>query len=112
MRPYIRLNRLRLHAQVWAIGALTAVAQGTCAAETASWPARPPLSAACDAWERHIRELLDQHRLAAELNDAEFGTVLSLLYAANSHCTRGDTNAALATYSAIPIGPVQHGPLR
>jgi hypothetical protein len=55
---------------------------------------------------------MEQHRQATELNDTEFGRVMSLLYDANSHCSRGDTDAALATYSAIPIGPVRHRPLR
>jgi hypothetical protein len=101
-----------LHAQACAIVATAAVTQGAYGAETALWPSRPPPSAACAAWETHIRELVEQHRQATELNNTEFGNVLSLLYAANSLCTRGDPDAALATYSAIPIGPVRHRWLR
>lgn len=112
MGPHDRRNRCRLHAQACAIVAAVAVAQDAYGAETALWPSRPPASAACAAWESHIRELMEQHRWATELNDTEFGNVLSLLYTADSHCTRGDTDAALATYSAIPIGPVRHRPLR
>ncbi len=112
MRPHNRRNRCRLHAQACAIIATVIVAQGAYGAETALWPSRPPLLAACVAWEAHIREMIEQHRQATELNDTEFGHVLSLLYDANSHCARGDTEAALATYGAIPIGPVRHRPLR
>jgi|UPI0004B7079B hypothetical protein len=112
MRPYDRLKRCRLYAQVCAIVTAAFVAQGAYAIETAPWPSCPSLSAARAAWETHIRELMEQHRQATELNDTEFGNVLSLLYAANSHCFRGDTDAALATSSAIPLGPVRHRLLR
>ena len=64
------------------------------AAQTAQWPARPPLSAACDAWDFHIQDLLDQHRYSQQISDDEFGTALSLFYAAKSSCTLGNEGAA------------------
>ncbi|WP_147707273.1 hypothetical protein [Microvirga massiliensis] len=83
-----------------------------CAAQTLSWPARPPLSEACKAWEAHIGDLIEQHRQATDLSDAEFGHIISLFYTAQSYCALGRVDAALRLYDAIPIGRVRERPLR
>ena len=94
-----------------AAGLLMAALQPVHAEHTALWPARPPLRAACEAWERHVRDLLEQHRAASELDEAEFGTVLSQFYAARSYCDLGNPAAALAIYDTLPLRAVQR-PLR
>jgi hypothetical protein len=112
MRDHHLPIRISLCAPICAAGIAAAVALPTRAAETATWPARPSMSAACDAWDSHIQDLIEQHRLSTDLDDAEFGNALSLYYSAKSHCSLGDTQAALAIYDALPLAPVRQRPLR
>jgi hypothetical protein len=112
MRDQHRLNRLRMSARIYAACILTVVALPARGAETVTWPARPSQSAACDAWDSHVRDLIEQHRQSADLNDAEFGHAMALFYSAKSHCTLGNLDAALAIYDAFPLGPISHRPLR
>jgi hypothetical protein len=67
---------------------------------------RPSLSAACQAWNGHIAELIDQHRIAHELDDDQVHEIIQLLYAARSACSALRFEEGLAIYEAIPIGPV------
>ena len=104
--------RISLYAPICAAGIAAAVALPARAAETATWPARPSMSAACDAWDSHIQDLVEQHRRSTDLDDAEFGHAMSLYYSAKSHCSLGDPQAALAIYDALPLAPVRQRPLR
>jgi hypothetical protein len=104
--------RLHIRAQVYAVVLTAASAPVGYAGETATWPARPPLSAACEAWESHIRNLVEQNRHSADMDDAAFGDALALFYAARSYCTLGNPELALSIYGALPLRPVVQGPLR
>lgn len=104
--------RISICAPICAAGIAAAAALPARAAETATWPARPSMSAACDAWDSHIQDLIEQHRRSTDLDDAEFGSALSRYYAAKSYCSLGDPQAALAIYDALPLAPVKHRPLR
>jgi hypothetical protein len=73
---------------------------------------RPPLSAACRAWNSHIAELIDQHRTAHEVDDDQLGEIMRLFYEAQSTCSAQRFEEALAIYEAIPIGSVASRPLR
>jgi len=73
---------------------------------------RPPLSAACRAWHGHIASLIDQHRIAHELDDDQLGEVIRLFYEAQSTCSALRFDEGLTLYEAIPIGPVASRPLR
>lgn len=73
---------------------------------------RPSLSAACQAWKSHISDLLDQHRTANELDDAQIGDIIRLFYEAQSICSAQRFEEGLAIYEAIPIGQVASRPLR
>ena len=73
---------------------------------------RPPLSAACRAWNSHIAELIDQHRIAHELDDDQIGEIIRLFYEAQSTCSALHFEEGLTIYEAIPIGPVASRPLR
>jgi hypothetical protein len=73
---------------------------------------RPPLSAACRAWNSHIAELIDQHRTAQELDDEQFGEIIRLFYEAQGTCSALRFKEGLAIYEAIPIGPVASRLLR
>jgi hypothetical protein len=67
----------------------------------------PPLSAACLAWNSHIADLIDQHRTAHELDDAQFGNIIRLFYEAQSACSALHYTEGMAIYEAIPIGQVK-----
>lgn len=73
---------------------------------------RPPLSAACQAWNSHIAGLIDQHRTAHELDDDQIGEIIRRFYEAQSTCAALHFQEGLALYEAIPIGPVASRPLR
>jgi len=73
---------------------------------------RPPLSAACRAWNSHIAELIDQHRIAHELDDDQIGEIIRLFYEAQSTCSALRFEEGLTIYEAILIGPVASRPLR
>ena len=73
---------------------------------------RPPLSAACQAWNSHIAGLIDQHRTAHELDDDQIGEIIRRFYEAQSTCSALHFEEGLAIYETIPIGPVASRPLR
>ena len=73
---------------------------------------RPPLSAACRAWDSHIAELINQHRTAHELDDDQVHEIIRLFYDAGSACSALRFEEGLAIYEAIPIGPVASRLLR
>lgn len=75
-------------------------------------PSRPPPAAACQAMQKHVAELIEQHRRADELDDASFGRVMQLFYEAQIACSGERYEEALATYSVIPIGRLTRAPLR
>jgi hypothetical protein len=73
---------------------------------------RPSLPEACRAMEVHIADLLNQHRLSDDLDDAAFNKVMRQFYEAQSACTLGRFSDGLDLYSAIPIGRVGRRQLR
>jgi hypothetical protein len=73
---------------------------------------RPPLSAACRAWDSHIAELINQHRTAHELDDDQVHEIIRLFYDTGSACSALRFEEGLAIYEAIPIGPVASRLLR
>ena len=73
---------------------------------------RPELSEACQAMQAHIADLLNQHRLSDDLDDAAFHNVMRLFYEAQSACTMGRFSDGLDLYSIIPIGRVSGRQLR
>ncbi len=75
-------------------------------------PSRPPASAACQAMQAHVSELIEQHRRTDELDDASFGRVIQLFYEAQIACSGERYEEGLATYSVIPIGRLTRAPLR
>jgi hypothetical protein len=79
---------------------------------TQAMEGRPPLSAACRAWNSHIAELIDQHRTAQEVDDDLFGEIVRLFYEAQRTCSAERFEEALAIYEAIPIGAVANRSLR
>jgi hypothetical protein len=69
--------------------------------------ARPPPVAACNAWRVHIGDLIDQHRIAQELDDRTLSEIVRRFIAARNACTPGRYELGLRMYEEIPIGPVQ-----
>jgi hypothetical protein len=72
---------------------------------------RPHLSAACQAWGKHIEELIEQHRFARELTDEEIDKAMTLFYVAKSQCSLGKLLEAMATFEKISIGRAKDRPL-
>jgi hypothetical protein len=73
---------------------------------------RPPLSAACQAWNSHIAGLFDQHRTAHELDDDQLGDVIRRFYEAQHSCSALRFEEGLTLYETIPIGSVASRLLR
>ena len=73
---------------------------------------RPPLSAACQAWSDHIARLIDQHRIARELDDDQLGDVIRRFYEAPYSCSARRFEEGLTLYDTIPIGSVASRLLR
>jgi 2,4-dienoyl-CoA reductase-like NADH-dependent reductase (Old Yellow Enzyme family) len=107
MAPHGRPSRARILARACVVscGLLAA-----CASQ--AMEGRPPLSAACLAWNSHIADLIDQHRTVHELDEDQIGDIIRLFYQAQSSCSALRFDEGLAIYEAIPIGPVASRQLR
>ena len=66
---------------------------------------QPPLSAACSAFKDHVGGLLNEHRFAREMDDDEFGTLISQFYDAQSACDTGRITEGLDLYGRIAVRP-------
>ena len=107
MAPRGQPQRARIFTQAFVIGCGFLA---TCASQ--AMERRPPHSAACRAWNDHVAELIDQHRIAHELDDDQVHEIIRLVYAAGSACSALRFEEGLAIYEAIPIGPVASRLLR
>jgi hypothetical protein len=73
----------------------------------------PSLLAACTAWREHFTDLIDQHRIAHEMNeDAQLDFVLQFIAARDACSSRGGYEIGLRMYEAILLGPVQQRPMK
>jgi hypothetical protein len=70
----------------------------------------PTLLAACEAWGRHIEDLIEQHRSAGELSQVDIDRAADRFYAAKSFCSLGKLLEALAMFETISLGRVKHTP--
>jgi hypothetical protein len=107
MAPQDQLPRAWIYAQAWVVGCSLLVADVGQALD-----GQPPLWAACQAWNSHIAELIDQHRTTHELDENQFGEIIRLFYEAQHTCSAQRFDEGLAIYEAIPIGPVASRRLR
>ena len=83
---------------------LGAGAQGIRAGEAS---VRPSAVAACNAWRVHIGDLIDQHRIAQEIDERTLADIVRRFIAARNACTPGRYETGLRMYEDIPLGPVQ-----
>jgi hypothetical protein len=91
------------------------VAVGPSVGATESPPSSVRLSlwAACTAWREHFTDLIDQHRIAHEMNeDALFDFVLQFIAARDACSSRRGYEIGLRMYEAILLGPVQQRPMK
>jgi hypothetical protein len=72
---------------------------------------RPHMLEACSAWRDHIYDLIEQHRLAGEIDENARFDFLSQLITARDKCTFGTFEAGLRMYEEIELGRV-HGALK
>ncbi len=70
-------------------------------------PSRPPPAAACTAWRDHISELIDQHRIAKDIDDEALTAIVMQFISARDACTPGRYEIGLQMYEAISIGRVR-----
>ena len=91
--------------------ALSAVGGPTAQAKEAAFLVEtPPLVAACNAWRVHISDLLNQHWIAHEMDDAALSEIVRQFIAARNACIPGRYEVGLRMYEAIPLRRVQGGP--
>ena len=91
--------------------ALSAVGGPTAQAKEAAFLVEtPPLVAACNAWRVHISDLLNQHWIAHEMDDAALSEIVRQFIAARNACIPGRYETGLRLYEAIPLRRVQGGP--
>jgi hypothetical protein len=69
----------------------------------------PPLVAACNAWRVRIGDLLDQHRIAREIDDDALSGLVRQFISARNACIPGRYEIGLRMYEAIPLRRVQAG---
>jgi hypothetical protein len=77
------------------------------ATESPLLSARPWIGAACAAWHDHFADLIDQHRIAHEINDDALYEVVRQFIAARDACFAGSHETGLRIYEVIPLSPVQ-----
>jgi hypothetical protein len=66
--------------------------------------------AACNAWRVHIGDLLDQHRIAHEMDDDALSEIVRQFISARNACIPGRYEVGLRMYEAIPLRRVQGVP--
>jgi hypothetical protein len=73
---------------------------------------RPSQWDACRAWHIHVADLIDQHRISNDLDEAKLYEDIRLFYDAQSACAAQRFDEGLLLYETIPIGPVAYPELR
>ena len=73
---------------------------------------RPSQWAACRAWNIHIADLIDQHRIINDLDEAKLYDIIRLFNDAQSSCGQQRFEEGLSLYETISIGQVAHRQLR
>jgi hypothetical protein len=73
---------------------------------------RPSQWAACRAWKIHIADLIEQHRIINDLEEANLYDIIRQFYDAESSCAQQRFEDGLLLYETIPIGHVSHPELR
>jgi hypothetical protein len=73
---------------------------------TADATARPSLAQACSAWREHIGELIDQHRVAFDIEDDTLFEFIRQFVAAQATCSAARYEEGLHLYDQIRLGRV------
>lgn len=74
--------------------------------------ARPSIGAACSAWRDHFADLIDQHRIAHEIDDDALFEIVLQFMSARDACSAGSHESGLRMYEAILLGRVQQRPMK
>ena len=69
--------------------------------------ASPGPAAACFAWSEHIGALIDEHRVAHELDDEALWSAITQYGSARTACSLGDFTTGIRLYETISIGRVR-----
>ncbi len=103
----VRSFRRALAATALVIGCAVTVLASAHSVGAAEVSVRPSLIAACNAWRVHIADLIDQHRIAQEIDERALADIVRRFIAARNACTPGRYETGLRMYEDIPLGPVQ-----
>jgi hypothetical protein len=85
-----------------ALGILVLCVPSVDAADTA----RPSLAQACIAWREHIGDLIDQHRVASDIEDDTLFEFIRQFVAAQATCSAARYEEGLHLYDQIRLGRV------
>ena len=80
--------------------------------ETPLASARPSRKRACGAWRDHFADLIDQHRIAHEIDDEALFEIVLQFMSARDACSAGRHESGLRMYEAILLGRVQQRPMK
>ena len=72
---------------------------------------QPSWVEACNAWREHISGLLDQHRIAGDMDNEVLFSLVRQFIAARDACTPASYEAGLRMYEGMAVGRAQR-PLR
>ena len=97
----------RLRSRYFAVSMFSALLLASSAVLAREVPERPSPAAACRAWSEHFGDLIEQHRMAHELDDATIASVTEQFGTARAACYYGDFKNGLRLYETIPLGPVR-----
>src|SRR5688572_24984775 len=68
--------------------------------------ARPSLAQACSAWREHIGDLIDQHRVVSDIDEATLFEFIRQFMVAQETCSAARYEEGLHLYDQIRLGRV------
>lgn len=68
---------------------------------------RPGFAAACHAWFEHVGALIDEHRVAHEMDDDALWGAIDQFGSARAACAVGEFETGLHIYETIALGRVK-----
>ena len=68
---------------------------------------RPAPHDACNAWREYMGKLIDQHRMAADIDEKALSEVVLQFISARDACSPGQYEMGMQMYEAISLGQVR-----
>lgn len=77
------------------------------ASKAAESGTRPGPAAACYAWYEHVGALIDEHRIANDVDDDALFAAIRTFSSARAACSLGEFDTGLHLYESIALGRVK-----